>query len=250
MNHDNFFEVIGEIAPTYDVRPFRDFLKFYEEEPIGATHRPKDASSIEEHITILATCIRQVCLARSHELFTGSLGAMAAGNIFSMVALMRAHLETTSVLGHVFRLIDKVHKTPTCASEVDTKLFNLLFGTRNQSLLDAGAPEMSSIMSIIDSADKGLYLLLQKPMGLKNTSQLRGVYDFLSEFAHPNFHSNALAFTFDPVTQDLIFRRREGISEADVEILSHLGISATVFMSFYGALEIENREARPDRSTP
>lgn len=242
MEHEKFFQVVGMISPNYNLQPFRELLTFYEEETIGRTYNLQDAASIEERIRILATCLRQVCLARSQELYVGVLGAMAAGNIYSTVALMRAHLETSSVLGHVCRMVHNVHNDPSCQIEVDKKLFNLLCGTRNQTLLDAGAPEMTGIMSVIDSADKALYILVHKARGRKNTGELRGAYDFLSEYAHPNFHSNSLAFTFDEITGNIVFNKRDGISETDVQILSHLGISATVFVTFYRALDVESED--------
>jgi hypothetical protein len=56
-----------------------------------------------------------------------------------------------------------------------------------------------------------------------------GGVSWLSEFAHPNFCSNKLAYTLDKEKQEMVFRHEAELQESDFELLRYLEVSASIF---------------------
>lgn len=62
---------------------------------------------------------------------------------------------------------------------------------------------------------------------------LRDCYEFLCEFAHPNFHSHKLALTFEPGTGHMHFRDNESMNEIETKLIGCASISGSVFRYLY-----------------
>ena len=92
------------------------------------------------------------------------------------------------------------------------------------------APKPLNILTCIDRADK--YLDAHCFRG-KTTGMLRDGYDWLSEFAHPNFLSNNSAFTVDKANRRFVFRHEDNIQESDLQLLGYLDSSAFLFIRLF-----------------
>src|SRR6266480_1697838 len=87
-------------------------------------------------------------------------------------------------------------------------------------------PYPPNILTCIDRADSHLdahYLNEKKGM-------LRDGYDWLSEFAHPNFCSNCAAFTIDELNRRFVLQLDGEIQDRDFDLIAHLVISARLFI--------------------
>src|ERR1700730_15450912 len=84
-----------------------------------------------------------------------------------------------------------------------------------------------NILACIGKADSHLdthYLKEKKGM-------LRDGYDWLSEFAHPNFCSNCAAFTIDKLNRRFVLQHDGEIRDRDFDLVTHLVICFLFFIS-------------------
>ncbi len=90
------------------------------------------------------------------------------------------------------------------------------------------APDPKNIMNQLDDADK----ILDKEFFNQKKEMLRDNYEYLCEFAHPNFHSNSIAYNIDKSKNSIIFRY-DGILMKRDFIIDYLDISTVVFIWFF-----------------
>ncbi len=233
MSREKYEEALNRVIK--DSAPyFLDYLDFYEQEPRIPPSHPRTAASRKEHAMLILEALRYICLLRSHSLYTGALSALGDDNPFAMVILIRAHVETTAVLGSACRKAILCNTGKMDETEADEKLFNLLFGTRDEALKIGGAPQMVNILTLIGDADKAFNMILPSEDQRSDFSHLRDTYDHLSEYAHPNFHSNFMVVNHD-TDGSLRFEERASVRESEAELLNSLGSSAHAFIQFHNA---------------
>lgn len=107
-------------------------------------------------------------------------------------------------------------KTPT--SKVDKDMMAQLLGTKDKYIPQAMPPKQ--ILSMVKYADESVSRQVLGGASKEHT-MLRESYDFLCEFAHPNFHSNKIAFDLDKVGSRFVLRYREPMHDDE------FGLSAT-----------------------
>jgi hypothetical protein len=58
-------------------------------------------------------------------------------------------------------------------------------------------------------------------------------YNWLSDFAHPNFLSNASSFSPDKTNRRFVFRHEGDIQESDFQLMVYLEMSAMLFVRIF-----------------
>jgi hypothetical protein len=66
---------------------------------------------------------------------------------------------------------------------------------------------------------------------------LRQGYDFLCEFAHPNFHSNKISFDLDKVGERFVFRHGQKMRDEEFRIYNYLLISTALYVKLHDAID-------------
>jgi hypothetical protein len=125
------------------------------------------------------TSTYQCLIRRTIEAGDGMRMAWNVGNLLTVITMARSLIETGAI---VRNLTDSV-KEAVAAKDVDAldrAVMHAGFDTRDEVLL-AERPDYkaTNILTMIDHLDKSLFK--------DKTPRLRGSYEFLSEFAHPNY---------------------------------------------------------------
>lgn len=216
---------IARIPDSLFPETFRGLLEFYENEAVDVILKKEDFPAHQQNFPI-SQFLRRVCLVRSKAFFCSALNALADDNFFAMVTLIRSHVETTGVIGHVARINYQLTNGDRALETTIDDLNKLLYGTRHKPFLAEGRPLMPSILTSIESADKFLkYLKVKRG----DEGILAGYYGILSEFVHPNYSSNFVAAR---AGEEL----PHAIEENDFEMLKALGTSTEIFQDFHNAL--------------
>lgn len=108
-------------------------------------------------------------LWRSFELAETAYQSLQKNNIASGILLVRASMETTSVLFYLYSKMESTIKDKNVA-EFDDKIMRILLGSKNK----VTAIESISVLTTIDKTNK-------------KYDNYRWLYDLLSEYAHPNW---------------------------------------------------------------
>jgi len=178
----------------------------------------------------MALC--QICFDRSRALFNAALDAFSKDNPYAMTTLIRGHIESTALLGRVFGQLRQASKDSATHLEIGDTLRDNLLGSRHPSLVEGGAPTTLNILTMIDHADSALKATLFGEQSAK-PPVLRDCYEFLCEFAHPNFHSHKLAVTFDSDTGLMHFRDNESMNEIETKLVGYALTSGSIFRYLY-----------------
>ena len=137
----------------------------------------KNVSDISK-TALKAHLIHASLLYRYHNLAKNSAGLSKEGAIIPALILARAAFETAALLFYTHTKIDAVVKNRDM-SEIDDILMRIMLGEKRQQI--AGDTDISAIniLTVVD--------LLDKEMEKFGVQGIRGLYDDLCEFAHPNF---------------------------------------------------------------
>jgi hypothetical protein len=137
----------------------------------------KNVSDISK-TALKAHLIHASLLYRYHDLAKNSASLSKERAIIPALILARAAFETAALLFYTHTKIDTVVKNRDM-SEIDDILMRIMFGERQQQI--AGDTDISAIniLTVVD--------LLDKEMEKFGVQGIRGLYDSLCEFAHPNF---------------------------------------------------------------
>jgi hypothetical protein len=117
-------------------------------------------------------------LYRYHDLAKNSVSLSKERAIVPALILARAAFETAALLFYTYTKIDTVVKSRDIG-EIDDILMRIMFGKRQQQIPGDTDISAINILTVID--------LLDKEMGKLSVQGIRGLYDNLCEFAHPNF---------------------------------------------------------------
>lgn len=172
----------------------------------------------------------QLLLFRSKLLIEGSIITLNQFNITSSLVCIRAHYETTGKMAYYFKRL-KSYYDGYIDSKTIVKDFTKLF-TGSSSFELEEVPEPVQVMCLIDSVDHYLkkYHLPDDP----EDNKFRSLYNDLSDYCHPNFHSFGLGSEFDSKERANIFHFTGTMSGSHFQqTLSFLGMSSRLFIHIY-----------------
>jgi len=148
-------------------------------------------------------------------------------NVYGLALIVRGHYEATAVLGYVCNRLVSLKAGNIPFEDFALNVAVAVLGARHEQF--AKAPNPPNIMTCIERADRYLDAHWFK----KKTGMLLDNYNWLSEFAHPNFLSNASAYTPDIPNRRFVFRHEGDIQESDFQLITYLDISAGVFAQLF-----------------
>lgn len=172
-----------------------------------------------------AFVVREGLLWRAVELAKGAISEIKTENWLSAVILARSLMEVSAVQGELARIFKEVgNEIPI--SEVDDRVMQLLMGSR----LPTRSVDSLNILTMIDRVDN-------------NFSGFRTDYDYLSEYAHPNWQSTIGLFSAreDDTKQTAFSLYADGLDTLRNEVLTSLK-HALVHNSFFLCEQLENCE--------
>jgi len=196
---------------------------------------PKDSDSSKSRIRFKSRVCQQALLHRALYLFEGSLIALSAKNVYALALCVRGHYEGTAALGYLHKRIMSYIEGSITINDLDRDVYAHVLGSRDKKMAVADAPDPKTIMSQLDYADKVVYARLFHSQGNLKTV-LRDGYEFLSEFAHPNFHSYSVAIHVDKRTDSFIFRYDHPLREEEFGLIGWLSISNPIFVELFDSV--------------
>jgi hypothetical protein len=107
-------------------------------------------------------------------------------------------------------------------------------------------PGPKQVMTLLDEADKTINASILKGGGKQ--SVLRDSYEYLCEYAHPNFHSNNVSYEIDKTIDEMRFKYGEKMTDYNCELLRYLIISNTMFCILFGDLPKHLPSKKPEFS--
>ncbi len=196
-------------------------------------HVPRGGESGDaSRVGAYALAYRQVLLRRAIALFEGSLVALLKKNPYSMVVSIRAFFETAAALGYLHSRLASLAAGTLEASKVDADIMALILGTKAPDISRAMPPKQ--IMSMLDHADRAISKSIMGGAAEEH-AMLRESYDHLSEFAHPNFHSNILAFDLDETAERVVFHA-ELRAEA-FALIGYLALASSLYVPLHDSID-------------
>lgn len=177
----------------------------------------------EEAVTIGHVLVLwQSHLHRAERLMVSCGSAIDNNDPYGLAVLIRAFVESTAVVCSIrAKLLDWIAGRQTYEA-FDAILTATLVGSRNPCL--EGTPQAINILSHIKAADA--YIDAYLPM--TERSPLGTMYGALSEYAHPNMPSNAVAFWIEEPGV-YRFQHKAKITEKHIIFLGMLNTSALAF---------------------
>ena len=94
------------------------------------------------------------------------------------------------------------------------------------------APDSKNILSLFEHAHKSVNISV-----LGGTTKqyyiLKDSYEYLSDFCHPNFHSNLVAIELDESVPEFIFRHGHPMRDKEFNLIGYLLLSAPLFVGLF-----------------
>jgi len=184
-------------------------------------------------IRAYARALRQVLLHRAIALFEGTLWAAIEENAYLMILAIRAQFETTAALGYLHNRLYSLGRGDLDAKKVDQDILAQLLGTKDKFIPQAMPPKQ--ILLMLEYADSSVSRRLGGTS--KEYTMLRESYDFLCEFAHPNFHSNKIAFDLDKLGKRIVLRHNEPMHDNEFRIVGYSLISTPLHIELHDAID-------------
>lgn len=205
-------------------------LKSLRQSPLKVPKRGEFGEPIR--IRNYSLALRQILLHRVILLYEGSLHAAMQNNPFVMIVSIRALFETTAALGYLHYRLNSLREGNLEAADVDRSIMAQLLGSKDIGM----APEPKHILSMLEYADKSVSRHI-----LKGTTgehrMLAEPYEYLCEFSHPNFHSNALSFDLDKEKNEISLRHDTEMKSIAFDVLAYLLIGAPIFHDLYQLID-------------
>jgi len=167
--------------------------------------------------------LKQVLIHRADKLITATGQMLPAKNLYGMALTARGYIEAIAVLGYFAKRLSALSKGNIDFARFELDIANGLMGAKHDLFDKANAPV--NILTCIENADK----LLDAEFFGEKKKMLEDLYNWLSEFAHPNFCSNKSAFTLDKATGRMLLRADDVISEDHFQMLATVEMAAGVF---------------------
>lgn len=185
-------------------------------------------------ICAYARALRQVLLHRTIAVFEGTLRALSDENAYMMLLAIRAQFETTAAIGYLHNRLHSLGRGDLDAIKVDQDIMAQLLGTKDKCIPQAMPPKQ--ILSMLEYADESVSKRILGGKSKEHT-MLRESYDFLCEFAHPNFHSNKIAFNLDKLGKRVVLRHHEPMRDDEFGIVHYSLISTPIHIELHDAIE-------------
>jgi hypothetical protein len=182
--------------------------------------------------------LQQVQLHRAERLVAGTGTMLLEANVYGLALAVRGHYEATAVLGYVCDRLNSLKAKNIKFDDFAHQIACLVLGARHSQF--PKAPNSPNILSCIEKADRYLDTHLLK----EQKGMLRDGYDWLSQFAHPNFCGNSTACTIEKETSRFVFRHGGEIRDIDFDLIRHLAISAGLFIYLFDRLTVEISDFR------
>lgn len=235
IDFDLVNEAFTKHGLSFEVQEFRDTYD-------GLIARIESACAVPpggewgdaRRVRAYAVALRQVLLHRAIALFEGALRASVDENAYLMVLAIRAQFETTAALGYLHNRLNSLKCGNLEAAKVDEDIMTQLLGTKDNHIPGAMTPKQ--ILSMLEYADVSVSRRILGG-GPRQYKMLRESYDFLCEFAHPNFHSNRVGFDLDKVGQRFVLRHGKDMQDKEFRVVDYLLISAPLHVALHDAID-------------
>ena len=188
---------------------------------IAPQHQPR------KHTASNCQVLQQALLHRAERLLAGAGAMLLEDNIYGLALIARGHYEATAVLRYLCNRLESLKAGKISFDDFALKIAYTILGAKHPQF--AQAPKPPHILTCIEKADKYLDTNFFK----EKKGMLRSNYEWLSEFAHPNFLSNRSAFTLDKANRRFVFRHEGDIQESDFELVEYLHLSADLFILLF-----------------
>lgn len=201
----------------------KEFDDFYEQFDVESITLPKGENADMNWIKTSSSALGTMIGFKAKQLHELANTAYEKKDLLAMVVLIRSHLECTAAMGMIAIINHRLKEKEITIKDAFDQFVRMLLGTRRSELIETGAPQAQNILTSLEKVDKFLKKTLFKQEKEK-PNILYESYGFLSEFAHPNFHSNIAGFDFDKASGEM--RRISELSEKEESLFDHLGISS------------------------
>lgn len=188
---------------------------------IASQHEPK------KHTASNCLVLQQVLLHRAERLLAGTPSMFLDNNVYGLALSVRGHYEVTGVLGYLCSRLESLKAGNIKFQDFARNIASAVLGSKHPQFAKALSPP--NILTCIEKADRYLDSHLFK----EQKGMLRDGYDWLSEFAHPNFCSNCASFNNDNTKRQFVFRHNGETQESDFDLIVYLKISAGLFICLF-----------------
>jgi hypothetical protein len=186
-----------------------------------------DAVSPMRRARLNCQMIRQSLIHRAERLLVSTGSMLLDRNPYGIALLARGHVEAVAVLGNFCSRLASFAAGRISFDKFEWEAADALMGAKHSLFEKANSPE--NILTCIERTDK---FLNQNILGTKDNI-VRDTYDWLSEFAHPNFLSNQTAFKLDKANGRFLFDHASAIRKEDFQLFSYLLLSASFFLPLH-----------------
>ncbi len=179
----------------------------------------------------LANCqlLLQALLHRAERLLASSGTMLLENNIYGIALIVRGHYETTAVLGYFCSRLESLSTGNIRFEDFEWNVADALMGAKHDLFTEARPP--LNILTCIEKADK----YLDRHVFQAKKGVLQDSYNWLSDFAHPNFLSNCASFNLDQATNRVVFRHQGELQREDFQLPGYLDISCKLFIDLFDA---------------
>jgi hypothetical protein len=184
----------------------------------------------------------QSLLHRAERLIVSSGSMLLEGNVYGMALLARGHYETTAMLGYLCHRLESLAGGNISFEDFEWNIADAVMSSKHKQFSAAPAPV--NIMTCIEKADR----YLDKHFFKAKKRMIQDNYDWLSEFAHPNFLSNVSAFSLDKEQNRIVLRHGSDLRKEDLHLLGYLDISNGLFIVLFDAFAERLKESGLDQS--
>ncbi|MEK3849913.1 MULTISPECIES: hypothetical protein [Paenibacillus] len=178
MLSEKIFDSFKKIGLLDDLNRSIEHLLKHDDHFISKTILPKEKPV--SMIGIRGMHLLQSSLYRSKVLTKGFISSLNDNNPLSSNLNVRAHLETTGLVGYMYKKLNSYYKGNIDLDNLNNSLYKLNLGVKTPGRI-GDAPDPINVMTMIDESNA----MFRKLSGNKEID-FRMVYDELSEFCHPN----------------------------------------------------------------
>lgn len=173
--------------------------------------------------------LQQALLHRSERLVWSLGSLLLEGNVYGLALVARGQLEATAVLGYFCRRLELLAAGGVRFEDFEWNIADAVMGAKHELFSKARAP--INILTCIEKADK----YLDQHFFKSDRRMLKDNYNWLSEFAHPNFLSSFSAYMLDKEKGEFLLRHGAGLREEDFQLPKYLEVGAQLFVVFFDA---------------
>ena len=171
------------------------------------------------------TILQQSAIHRADRLLFSAGAMIEIGSAVGLALAIRGLLETSAHLGYFCHRLVGVQKKAIPFDKYNTELAESLMGAGFRETFP-DAPKPLHINDCIEKTDK--FVRSVSPNLAKG--MFKEGYDWLSEYAHPNFLSSQTAYVLDTKTGRITFSYGEMIQARHADLIGHLVVYAGLFL--------------------